>query len=293
MAVPTISSSALHLCAFLACGPPEIASAPRADPSFANVRDYGAVGDAFHDDTAAFAKAAATGRKLYVPKPPVAYRLTGSVALRNSISGDGSMPEIRMAGSDGDQAHAILKVSGWNGPEPLVIQGLTLNGEWNGEEPPGEWAANIDVVASTNVVIQDNVLLNPAGDNVEIGDSLQGPVRDITVRRNDMHNPLRCNVSLEWADGAVIDDNRFEKRNAYVTSVDVEPNAHTDQYVSNLSITNNVFQAIHTRSVALVNGSGITGDNIRVIGNSGHVGSGFDQTGSWTNVVVLDNRWEK
>lgn len=262
------------------------------DTSFVNVQAYGAVGDGVSDDTEAFRAAAATGKQLYVPKPAVAYKVTGYVQLQNSIYGDGTMPEIRMSGATGERAQAMLRIAGYRGDGTLVVQGLTLDGQWDGaRNPPKEWSANIDVSNSTHVLIQYNTLENPAGDNVQIGDAVPGIVRDITVRNNKMVNPYRCNVSLEWADGAIIDQNSFNKNNSYVSSIDAEPNSGTTQYVSNFQLTNNVFDAVQARSVALVNGSGVTGTSILVSGNSGHVGSTFTSKGSWTNVTVKDNTW--
>src|SRR5512138_3106757 len=74
---------------------------PRGDPEWVDVRAFGAVGDGVADDTAAFRAAAATGKGLFVPRPPVAYTVTGFIRLRSSIRGDGSLPTIRMKGADG------------------------------------------------------------------------------------------------------------------------------------------------------------------------------------------------
>ena len=60
--------------------------------TIANVFDYGAVGDNVHDDTAAIRAAVATGKHVYMPRPPVAYRITDAIICTTKgqvIEGDG------------------------------------------------------------------------------------------------------------------------------------------------------------------------------------------------------------
>lgn len=137
-----------------------------------DVRQYGAVGDDVADDTSAFRKAAATGKKLFVAKPAVAYKLTGFVRIANSVYGDGSMPVIRMHGADGDPdqglAHTIFVIDGYTGPG-LVLNGLRLDGQWNGVEERGEWSHCLRITSSRNVTVQNCVLERPYGDCIFIG----------------------------------------------------------------------------------------------------------------------------
>jgi hypothetical protein len=63
---------------------------------FAGVKDFGAVGDGVHDDTAAFILAAANGTSIYIG--PGTYKLTGAVTFANEVL---------------IQAGATLSVSGW------------------------------------------------------------------------------------------------------------------------------------------------------------------------------------
>jgi hypothetical protein len=60
--------------------------------TIANVFDYGAIGDGVADDTAAIQAAVATGHRVHMPRPSVAYRVTNAincVTAGQVIEGDG------------------------------------------------------------------------------------------------------------------------------------------------------------------------------------------------------------
>jgi hypothetical protein len=221
--------------------------APAAgDGGFVDVRSAGAVGDGVTDDTAAFLAAAATGKTLFVPAPPVAYVLTRFIPLQASIYGDGSMPLIRFVGADGDpdQGHTrnMLYVSGYRG-DGLVIQGLHLDGGWTGGTA-GEWSHNVNVGNSSNVTIQFNVLERPYGDNVFVGEFGGAPTQNVVIRNNTMSTPRRCNIGINSAEGVVIRDNEISKSSTYVTAIDLEPDPLGFQYVRRVTIDSNRFDVV-------------------------------------------------
>jgi hypothetical protein len=218
-----------------------------ADGTFVNVRTMGAVGDGSTDDTAAFRAAAATGKQLFVPAPPVAYVLTGFVALRNSIYGDGSMPLVKMVGADGDpdQGHTrnMFYVSNYRG-SGLVIQGLHLDGGWTGGTD-GEWSHNVNVGNSSNVTIQHNTLERPYGDNVFVGEFSGAASTNVVIQNNDLLNPRRCNAGINSLDGGAIRNNRIVKQtSAYVSAIDLEPDPLGFQFVRNVTIDANQFDVM-------------------------------------------------
>jgi hypothetical protein len=217
-----------------------------SDDTFVNVRSLGAVGDGVTDDTAAFRAAAATGKRLFVPQPAAAYVLTGFVALQNSIYGDGSMPLIRFVGADGDpdQGHTrnMFYVSNYRGAG-LVIQGLHLDGQWDGGTH-GEWSHNLNVGNSSNVTIQHNVLERPYGDNIFIGEFGGAPTQDVVIQHNTMSTPRRCNVGINSADGVAIRENQLSKSSTYVTAIDLEPDPLGFQYVRRVTIDANTFDVV-------------------------------------------------
>ena len=84
-----------------------------ADPTAANVRDYGAAGDGATDDTAAIQAAITTGRRVRIPAG--IYRITAQLACATpgqSIVGDGRMSTfIRVTASGAGFSTAIFAVT--------------------------------------------------------------------------------------------------------------------------------------------------------------------------------------
>jgi hypothetical protein len=255
-----------------------------SDGTFANVRSFGAVGDGSTDDTAAFRAAAATGKQLFVPAPPVAYVLTGFVALQSSIYGDGSMPLVKMVGADGDpdQGHTrnMLYVSDYRG-SGLVIQGLHLDGQWNGGTR-GEWGHVVNIGHSSNVTVQFNVITGAYGDDVFIGEWGGTPSSAIVVQNNTLGTPYRCNVAVNSANGVTIRNNQVTKSSTYVSAIDLEPDPLGYQYVRNVTIDGNRFDV-----TTLVYGAAAVSMNNPSANASAPASGGVTVTnnhGQWTDV---------
>jgi pectate lyase-like protein len=69
----------------------------------ANVFDYGAIGDGVANDTAAIQAAVASGKRVYMPRPSVAFRVTNAINCTTKgqiIEGDGKGVTIIAIGSD-------------------------------------------------------------------------------------------------------------------------------------------------------------------------------------------------
>lgn len=101
--------------------PPASGSEP---DGYANVKDYGALGDGSTDDTPAFLAAAATGLSLWLP--PGTYKLTSTVALtypgQGMVGIDSAASVILPVGSGfdvitvgGSASNAVLRDFGYNG----------------------------------------------------------------------------------------------------------------------------------------------------------------------------------
>jgi hypothetical protein len=221
--------------------------APAAgDPDWVDVVTVGAVGDAVTDDTAAFRSAAATGKNIFVPKPPFAYKLTGFVQLTSSIYGDGSMPEIRMYGADGDpnqgHTHSIFWIAQYSG-DGLTISGLHLNGQWDGGTN-GEWSHGVNIDASKNITVENSIIEKPYGDCVFIGQyastMLSATPDTILVRNNVLSEPRRCNVAVVSGTNVTISDNTIQKTiSNYVAAIDLEPDPNGYQHDDGVTISGN------------------------------------------------------
>lgn len=205
-------------------GPVSISSltASGVDDGWANVFDYGAAGDGVTDDTAAFQAAAATGKAMLVPKPAVSYRLTGSIALTNSIVGVG-MPELWMDGANGSAAKRMLRIEGYAGGG-LAVTGLHLNGKYTGGSLD-EQSHLVRIVNSKNVHVQGNWLDAPYGDCVYIGSDYAAPSENIHVEGNVLSNPRRCAVAVVSGKAVWIRGNYMSDPYPYVACIDLEPNA--------------------------------------------------------------------
>jgi hypothetical protein len=306
--------------------PPDAAPAQRAwappprDPGWVDVRAFGAAGDGVADDTAAFRAAAATGKNVFVPRPRVAYRLTGPVRLASSIRGDGSLPTLRMDGADGDPdqgiAHTLLVVDGYTGPG-LTIRGLRLDGGWDGVGRAGEWSHCIRVTSSRNVTIEENVLERPYGDCVFIGHYADGDTPGfapglVVVRNNLLSRPRRCAVAIVSGTDVRVEGNRIVKSNDYVAAVGLEPDPLGYQHVDRVAIVGNTFDV-----AAIASGGGAVSlndppgneaaprsGNVTVAGNRGRWTPaapylrvpesdglvGLVPGHPWRNLVVKENR---
>ena len=252
-------------------------------------RTFGAKGDGVTDDTAAFRAAAATGNDLLISATSAHYKLTGRIDVKGSVRGDGSMPEIRMYGANGDRnhAHTIFALDNYNGPG-AVFSGLHLNGQWNGGTS-GEWDHGIQIRASKNVTVENNVIENAYGDNVDVDQVNEIGCENITIRNNTLKNPYRCDVAIISAKTVVIDGNTMTKPNNYVSAIDLEPDPSAYDVVRGVQITNNAF-TVATTAVLLYNWPGNqTSGDVTVTGNSGTAGSFFQRAGSWDNVNVSNN----
>jgi polygalacturonase len=273
-----------------------VTPAPAPEPPWADVTAFGAVGDGRADDTAAFARAAATGRPIRVPRPRAHYRLTGKIRLQASIVGVG-MPEIRMYGAQGQETHAALEVRDYDGPG-LVIRGLHLDGQWDGIGTKGEWSHLVVVKGSRNVTIEGNLLERPYGDCILVGgEGVPRPSVNVVIRGNRLLGPRRCAVALIAVRNAVIRANVIRKTSDYVTAIDLEPNPNGVDSVWGVEITGNHFDVPNAVSVMLYQPThdvapGGPGGDVVIRGNTARRGRlrFFTTVGAWARVQESDNR---
>ena len=262
-------------------------------PTAVDVKTFGAVGDGVTDDTAAFIRAANSMKNLVVSRPPAHYRLTGKVRLYASITGDGSVPEIRMYGADGQENHAIFEIRDYLGT-CLVISGLHLNGQWDGVSTAGEWSHDIMIKGSKNVTVENNVLERPYGDCILVGgEGDPNPSENVVIRNNQMSGPRRCDVALISVRNLTIDGNVIRKSNGYVSAIDLEPNPNGLDADWGVTISNNQFDVLGTAVLLYHATTGIPaggiGGNVTITGNTGSAGVFYSKTGAWTNVVLSNN----
>ncbi|HVI94700.1 MAG TPA: right-handed parallel beta-helix repeat-containing protein [Anaeromyxobacter sp.] len=280
------------------------ARAPPADDArWADVTRFGAKGDGVADDTDAFRRAAATGKDLRVPRPTAHYRLTGKVVVHGSVVGEG-MPEIRMYGADGgrDNAHVMFELNRYDGPG-AVFRGLHLDGQWDGRSTVGEWSHLIQIRASRNVTVEDNVLERPYGDCVLIGgEGYPAPSENVVVRNNRMTAPRRCAVAVISARRLLVRGNTISKSTDYVAAIDLEPNPDIPeptpdyQLVEDVEISGNRFDVPGGNAIMLHSppGNRLANRRVTISGNTATARRfllKMAKTGTWNAVSVTENRF--
>lgn len=184
------------------------------------------------------------------------YFIDKRIRLYNSIKGIG-LPQIKVnplvnsfnpaSGYSLDRYTAFSitnKIdSGW-----LIVEGLDIDGWYDGLHKTGsEFEHNIHISSSNNIIIRDNVLRNPCGDNIYIGKNTanQGAAlldycSNVFIYNNTMTNQGRCGVSLVSSFNVKISENFIEKLWSYVCPIDLEPNGEqTDLMVQSTTIENN------------------------------------------------------
>lgn len=232
------------------------------DANWVNVLSCGAVGDGVTDDVAAFRKAAATGKKMFVPKPPKGthYKLSGVITITNSVYGDGSMPEIRMYGADGDPsghgqtyARNIFYIGGYAG-SGLIISGLHLNGQWDGVSAAAEWSHCINIGNSSNVTVQFCNIEKAYGDCIFIGVYSLPMANNIVVQNCMLSNPRRCCIAVDGGTNITIQKNLITRQTSgYVSALDLEPDPMGFQYDKNINVINNEWNVTLGTTLSLYN----------------------------------------
>lgn len=218
-----------------------------------SVLSSGAKGDGITDDTKAIRDAAAKGLPLWFPKVSVHYRVSGYIQILNSVYGE-NRPEIRMYGSNGnpDQGitYTIFLIRNYSG-SGLVIDGLHLNGGWDGVQIPGQyppqWAHCIRVDApAKNVTIQNCWLEKPIGDCICVSWYQPAPLPpdNILIQHCKMVGPFRGTVVIIGGTNVLVRHCYHEKMNNYVAPmIDFECDPLGFQYTRNITLENNVLNA--------------------------------------------------
>jgi hypothetical protein len=272
--------------------PPSPPPPTPTDSSWVDVTSFGAVGDGVTDDTAAFTTAAATQKNLRIAKPPVHYKLTGRVRVYGSVVGDGSMPEIRMYGADGQETHTIFEVRDYTGTG-LVFSGLHLDGQWDQVSADGEWSHLIAIKGSKNVTIENNLLERPYGDCILLGgEGDPSPSENIVIQDNQMDQPRRCDVALISAKNVSIEQNVIRKENGYVSAIDLEPNPNGIDFDQDVSISNNEFHVLGAAIMLYRPPGNPPSGGVTISGNTGDAGVFFyvpPSSGSWGQVTLSNN----
>jgi hypothetical protein len=281
-----------------------------------NAADYGAKGDGSTDDTVALQNALnaghAQGKPVVIPATSAFYKITSRLLVYGSVGGINGMPTIQVPSGAGTATTSVLALapgmSGW-------VYNLHLVGYYAGEAPytaVGEWAMGINVGGVNGVTIKGNLIENVMGDSISTDgaswDGGTGPV-NVLVDGNSLVNPYRCAVAFcssvqdrQW----VIMNNFIDKRNAFVSALDFEPEGGT---ITNVEFAYNKFSMAHNLTGGKYGSDGKAasawqnanspnpGANLYLHNNYGTFGLGWWMSpisykggnGDWTNIVQSQN----
>ncbi|QIY92594.1 glycosyl hydrolase family 28-related protein [Chryseobacterium gallinarum] len=280
-----------------------------------NVKDFGAKGDGVTDDTQAFQKAANTRKPILVQNTKNSYLISGRVRLYNSIIGIGN-PIIKMTSLINNfiqpkdykyGKHSIFHIGNYQSNTPLIIEGLILDGSWNGKNKGSEFEAAVYIASSKNIIVRNNIIKNTLGDailvywyNSSYEKEIKNYCENILIENNTLINPYRCNVAVVSGKDITIKNNKIEKYNDYVVPIDLEmDNWDRDgQLMQNVNIIgNDIYSSKTEYSISVlgvrngVNNIKINNNIIRGNEKNGGFGINLEATyGPIKNIIVNENR---
>ena len=205
-----------------------------------NVRDYGALGDGAHDDTAAFQAAInslpSDGGTVNVPAGRYLLDAVRSIRLRSrmllQLAPDATLV---VKPNSADKAYLVYALS----VSDVEIAGGQVIGDRYGHlGTTGEWGHAVFVRGCSRVTVRDMRLADCWGDGISIGAALVWngepiPSEDVVVANIVSTNNRRQGISIGRANNVVLRDSEFSNSNgtAPECGIDIEPD---DPGISNV-----------------------------------------------------------
>lgn len=165
-----------------------------------DVRDFGAKGDGFADDTAAIQKAldqtgSRVGAKVYIPdgiyliNPEISINLPSNVKLHLADNA------VLKAQATTKANHEIINITNMDNVE---ISGGSIIGDRKVRSgKSGEWGHGIKIMGSSNVNISDISISDCWGDGVYIGSTnKQGFCQDVSIEKFQINNCRRNGLTI-------------------------------------------------------------------------------------------------
>lgn len=145
---------------------------------YASVMNYGAVGDGVADDTAAFVTAMAANDRVFIPNPPVAYRVNTPIAITSS--------NIKLLGEN----RFLTKIRAYNTSLPVIsisanLENIELNNfHLERSTPASSTGSGIDCAGAVSNVQFHNLVIDGQWHGMFLGDAQRASVEYCQISNN-------------------------------------------------------------------------------------------------------------
>lgn len=213
-----------------------------------NVRNFGAKGDGYSDDTRAIQDAidyayARGGGIVYIPSGTYQINADESIQMMSNISLYMSNNAVLRAAPSASCYYDVVLIL--NAHDVEIIGGSIVGERYEHQGTDGEWGSGISILGSTNIHIADISICNCWGDGIYIGSSWPGTEYyqnfsdNVSIERFSVYNNRRQGISVISARNLTIRDGDASTSNGTrpEAGINLEPNNSTE-YLENILIEN-------------------------------------------------------
>lgn len=216
-----------------------------------NVKSQGAKGDGVTDDTIAFQSAAATGKPILIPITNNFYKISGKITIKNSVFCFGL---IKVFGATGDGTRTVFEIIKDEADySETVIFNPLIDMQWDGATTAGDGDHAIMMRGGNNVKVIGGHIQNTVGDGIYLGRSADFlyHAKGFKTYGTRIINPYRMGLTLTRAKDVFVDGLYIEKRNDYLTPIDIEPNTSAED-MDNITIQNCYMEGISAKIISII-----------------------------------------
>jgi len=260
-----------------------------------SVKDFGAVGDGFTDDTVAIQAAIAAADNLYWPEGTYLVNTASNAMVPTSKTGmwwSGYGATIKA--KDGATAAGNALMLRLFNCTDVVIEGLTLDGNRDNRSAFASSSHCIQINDGDNITLRDVVVKNSTYDGIYVRGTTPGtestyPTK-ILLDNVVVDNAYRNGLSLIGANGVTIRGGRFTNTNgtAPQAGIDIEPNPSDTYSVKNVLIDGAHFENNTGTGITITGNSGLLSENIRIVNCSGALNEECLLLAAYTSNLIVD-----
>lgn len=213
-----------------------------------NVKDFGAKGDQFSNDTSAIQTAIdfvypQGGGTVYLPAGTYMVNPDQSIRLRSNIKLKLDGKAVLKARPSIEEYYNIILIL--NADNVEITGGKIVGERYRHVGTTGEWGSGIGILGSSNVHINDLAITDCWGDGIFIGPSWPNTLdykeycSQVTIERFNLYNNRRQGISVISAKNLVIRDGEASYQNGTrpESGIDLEPD-RPSQFLENVLIEN-------------------------------------------------------